>query len=149
MLVNVSYHNPEIRRKIDALVGLPYLLRQRWKLGGIGSPRLIIRESSSEIRNLLLLDNNRNTCNIELRPGGIILGFRSLLESYALVIPYFKLSLLKGDLGVYTLHIDQHFVRVEADTRAAQQFFVKMLRLKADWQATGVGTDPAQSSPEL
>ncbi|HSR60078.1 MAG TPA: hypothetical protein VLL47_04950 [Robiginitalea sp.] len=137
MLANVSYNNPEVCLKIDALVGKPFTLRERWNMGGIGSPRLVIRESSAEIRNLLLLDNNRNTCNIELRPGGIILGFRSLLESFALIVPYYKLSILKGDLGVYTIHKDQYFVRVEADTRAAQQFFVKMLGLKAVWQAPG------------
>lgn len=139
MLTNVSYNNPAIARKIEALVGRPYTLRQRWGLGGIGSPRLVIRESSPEIRNLLMLDNNRDTCNIELRPGGIILGFRSLLESYALVIPYYKLGLLKGGLGVYTVHTGPYFVRVEADTKAAQKFFVKMLGIKADGQAPGPG----------
>lgn len=149
MLANVSYNNTELRRKIDTLVGKPYPLRQRWSLGGIGSPRLVIRESSLEVRNLLLLDNTRNTCNIELRPWGIILGFRSLLESYALVVPYYKLSLLKGDLGVYTIHKDQYFVRVEADTRAAQQFFTKLLRLKADWQAARSGADPSHLNQVL
>ena len=146
MLANVSYNNPEITRKTDALVGRPYTLRQRWDLGGIGSPRLVIRESSPEIRNLLLLDNNRDTCNIELRPGGIILGFRSLLESYALVIPYYKLGILKGDLGVYTVHMDHHFVRVEADTRAAQKFFVKMLGIKAAQYSPGPGEQPLQQN---
>ncbi len=149
MLTNVSYNNPEVSRKIDALVGRPYTLRKRWHLGGIGSPKLTIRESSTQIRNLLLLDNNRSTCNIELRPGGIVLGFRSLLESYALVVPYFKLSLLKGDLGVYTIHKDQYFVRVEADTKAAQAFFVKMLHLKANWQASEFGTGPSLKNHEL
>lgn len=146
MLANVTYNNPDITRKTDALVGRPYTLRQRWDLGGIGSPRLVIRESSPEIRNLLLLDNNRNTCNIELRPGGIIVGFRSLLESYALVIPYYKLGILKGDLGVYTLHMDHHFMRVEADTKAAQKFFVKMLGIKAGQQAPGPGEGPSQQN---
>lgn len=148
MLVNVSYNNAEISRKVDNLVGMPFPLRQRWSLGGIGSPRLAIRESSLQIRNLLLLDNTRNTCNVELRPRGIILGFRSLLESYALVVPYYKLSLLKGDLGVYTIHKDQHFVRVEADTRAAQRFFVKLLRLKADWQAREAQPGPTPENRE-
>ena len=146
MLANVSYNNPEITRKTESLVGRPYPLRERWELRGIGSPRLVIRECSPEIRNLLLLDNNRDTCNIELRPGGIILGFRSLLESYALIIPYYKLGILKGDLGVYTVHMDHHFVRVEADTKAAQKFFVKMLGIKADLQTPGPGEGPQQNT---
>ena len=133
MLANVSYNNPELTRKIDNLVGKPFTLKERWELRGIGSPKLFIAGSSIEINNLLLLDNNRNSCNIELRPKGIILRFRSLLETYGLIIPYYKLSLYKGDLGVYTVHVDNHFVRVQADTKAVQKFFVKLLGYKADW----------------
>ena len=132
MLVNVSYNNPELTRKIDDAVGKPFPLKKRWAMGGIGSPKLFITDCSLEIRNLLLLDNNLNTCNIELRPGGIILRFRSLLETYALVIPYYKLTLYKGDLGIYSVHMDHHFVKVRADTRAVQKFFVKMLGFRAD-----------------
>ena len=130
MLANVTYNNPEITRKTDALVGKPYTLRQRWDLRGIGSPRLVIRESSPEIRNLLLLDNNRDTCNIELRPGGIIVGFRSLLESYALVIPYYKLSLYKGKSREYSIYKDHFFIMVGAGNPGVHQFMSKVLNLK-------------------
>ena len=132
MLVNVSYNNPELTRKVDNSVGKPFPLKKRWAMGGIGSPKLFITECSKEIRNLLLLDNNLNTCNIELRPKGIILRFRSLLETYALVIPYYKLSIYKGDLGIYSVHMDHYFIKVQADTKAIQKFFVKMLGYKAD-----------------
>lgn len=142
MLVNVSYSNAELDREIDARVGKPFPLRTRLAMNGIGSPKLIIRQTSAEIRNLLLLDNNRDACNIELRPKGIILRFRSLLETYALVIPYYKLSLYKGDLGVYTVHTDHHFVRVEADTKAVQRFFVKLLGQKAENHPQGPESGP-------
>ena len=98
MLLNVSYNNKQISRKIDAEVGKPFSLKERIKLGGIGSSKLIITETSVQIHNLLILDNNRNQCNIEMRPNGILVGFRSLLESYVLVIPYYKLSLYKGKI---------------------------------------------------
>ncbi len=132
MLVNVSYNNPEITRKVDDLVGKPFTLKERWAMKGIGSPKLFITEASIEIRNLLLLDNNRDSCNIELRPKGIVLRFRSLLETFALVIPYYKLTLYKGDLGIYSVYMDHHFVKVLADTKAVQKFFVRMLGYKAD-----------------
>ena len=109
MLVNASYNNPEIDRKIDSLVGKPFTLKQRWTMKGIGSPKLYITSASLQIRNLLLLDNNLDSCNIELRPDGIILRFRSLLETYGLVIPYYKLTLYKGDLGIYSVYMDHHF----------------------------------------
>lgn len=130
MLLNVSYNNPEITKKVDAQVGKPFTLKERWSMDGIGSPKLFITETSIEIRNLLLLDNNVDYCNIELRPKGIIVRFRSLLETFALVIPYYKLAIYKGDLAHYAIYRDHHFIKVRADTKAIQKFFKKMLDQK-------------------
>lgn len=138
MLLNVSYNNKEITDQINTEVGPPFTLKDRWKMGGIGSPKLEITKSSDAIRNLLILDNNRNTCNIELRPKGIILRFRSLLETYAMVIPYYKLVVYKGDIGKYTIFRDKHSVQVFADTKAIQKFFQKMLNYKADNTPTSI-----------
>jgi len=110
MLVNVSYNNKAITNKVDEAVGKPFTIKERFKMGGIGSPKLIITETSIEIKNLLILDNNRDTCNIEIRPKGIIVRFRSLLETYALVIPYYKLTLYKGQASVYSVYRDNYFI---------------------------------------
>lgn len=138
MLVNVSYNNKDITRKVDEAVGKPFTLKERWAMKGIGSPKLIIKETSIEIRNLLILDNNRDTCNIEMRPKGIIIRFRSLLETFALVIPYYKLTVYKGDLATYSIYRDNHFVKVEADTKAVQKYFRKFLDYKADNAPTSI-----------
>lgn len=138
MLFNVSYTNKEITRKIDAEVGKPFTLKERWALGGIGSPPMSITETSIEIRNLLILDNNRDQCNVEMRPRGIIVRFRSLLETFALVIPFHKLSLYKGDLAVYSIYRDTYFIKVRSDTKAVQKFFKKLLDYKADNTPTSV-----------
>ena len=138
MLVNVSYNNKEITQKIDQEVGKPFTLKERWSMGGIGSPKLTIKAASTEIRNLLILDNNLDTCNIELRPKGIILRFRSLLETYALIIPFYKLTIYKGDLAIYSVYRDHYFVKVLADTKAVQKFFKKLLDYKADNSPTTI-----------
>ena len=138
MLVNVSYNNKEITKKIDQQVGKPFTLKERWAMGGIGSPKLTITETSIEIRNLLILDNNTDTCNVEIRPNGIIVGFRSLLESYALIIPYYKLTLYKGEASVYSIYRDQYFIKVASDTKAVQKFFKKLLAYKADNASTSI-----------
>ena len=138
MLLNVSYSDKKITQKIDAELGKPFTLKERFKIGGIGSPKLEITEASSEIRNLLILDNNADCCNIEMRPNGIIVGFRSLLESYALVIPYYKLNLYKGDMAVYSIYRDHHFIKVKSDTKAVQKFFKKLLGYKADNAPTSI-----------
>ena len=97
MLVNISYNEPKIKRTIEEEVGRAFGLRDRWAMGGIGSGKLFITSTSIDIHNLLVLDQNINQCNIELRPKGIIVHFRSLLETYGLVIPYYKLKIYKGD----------------------------------------------------
>lgn len=132
MLLNVSYNNSEITRKVDSEVGKPFTLKERWAMGGIGSPKMFITETSIEIRNLLILDNNIDCCNIEIRPKGIIVRFRSLLETFALVIPFYKLTIYKGDFAVYSIYRDNHFIKVRSDTKAIQKFFKKILDYKAD-----------------
>ncbi|MRI02299.1 hypothetical protein GH721_17270 [Kriegella sp. EG-1] len=132
MLVNVSYNNKQITNKVDEAVGKPFTLKERWQLKGIGSPKLFIIETSIEIMNLLILDNNTNSCNIELRPKGIIVRFRSLLETFALVIPFYKLSVYKGDIATYTIYRDKYYIKVLADTKAVQKYFRKILDYKAD-----------------
>ncbi|MDO1513634.1 hypothetical protein Q2T41_13305 [Maribacter confluentis] len=138
MLLNVSYNNKAVTKKIESELGKPFTLKERWAMGGIGSPKLYITETSLEIRNLLILDNNRDTCNIEMRPKGIIVGFRSLLETYALIIPYYKLTIYKGDASVYSIYRDQYFIKVESDTKAVQKFFKKLLGYKADNAPTSI-----------
>lgn len=138
MLLNVSYNDKKITRKVDEEVGKPFTLKERLKLGGIGSPKLFITQTSVGIHNLLLLDNNRNSCNIEMRPKGIIVRFRSLLETYALVIPYYKLTVYKGDFAVYSIYRDHYFIKVKSDTKAIQKYFRKLLDYKADNAPTSI-----------
>ena len=57
MLLNVSYNNKAVTKKIEEEVGKPFTLKERWAMNGIGSPKLIITETSIEIRNLLILDS--------------------------------------------------------------------------------------------
>ncbi len=138
MLLNVSYNNKEITRKIDAEVGKPFTLKERWAMGGIGSPKLFITETSLEIHNLLILDNNLDSCNIEIRPKGIIVRFRSLLETFALVIPFYKLTIYKGDFAIYSIYRDHYYIKVRSDTKAIQKFFRKLLNYKTDTAPTSI-----------
>lgn len=133
MLLNVSYNNPEVKRKITEAVGPPFTLRERIKMRGIGSSKLFITTTSIEIHNLLVLDSYVNTCNIEMRPNGIIVGFRSLLESFALIIPYYKLNLYKGKAEEYSIYKDQYFIKIRAKAKdkATHNFMKKILDYKA------------------
>ena len=138
MLLNVSYNESEVKEKIEAAVGKPFPLKERWSMSGVGSPKLLISSSSIDIHNLLILDNNLNTCNIELRPKGIILRFRSLLETYALIVPYYKLNLYKGKAEEYSIYKDHQFIKVLVDTKDTQKFFSKLKAEKAKKQDPGI-----------
>jgi hypothetical protein len=132
MLLNISYNQPKIRNKINDEVGAPFTLVQRFKLNGTGSPKLHITNMSIDIHNLMVLDRNANICNVEMRPNGIIVMFRSLLETYALVIPYYKLNLYKGKAEEYSIYKDQYFIKVKADKPNIHDYMKKVLAYKID-----------------
>lgn len=131
MLVNVSYNKPKLKEEIKQEVGKAFSFRERLKLGGIGSGKLFINSANTSINNLLILDSYLNTCGIELRPDGIIVSFRSLLETYALVIPYYKLNLYKGKAEEYSIYRDHYFIKVKADRKSIHKFFKKLQNCKA------------------
>lgn len=138
MLLNISYNQPGIHQKIIDEVGVPFTLLERFKLKGIGSPKLHITSVSIDIHNLLVLDQNTNVCNIEMRPNGIIVKFRALLETYALVIPYYKLNLYKGKSQEYSIYKDHYFIKVRADSAEIHKFIKKILDYKIDNAPTQV-----------
>ncbi|QTY27119.1 hypothetical protein [Flavobacterium sp. CS20] len=130
MLLNVSYNKPKIKSQIDESVGKAFSFKDRIKLGGIGSGKLIIESTNQKIHNLLVLDNHRNVCNIEMRPQGIILNFKSLLETYALVIPYRKLHIYKEKSEQYSIYMDEYFVKIKANEKHIHKFMRKILDYK-------------------
>jgi len=131
MLINVSYKNEKQELEINGLVGKPFGLFKRIKEGGVGSGKLLITKADKDIENLLILDHNLNYCNIEMRPKGIIVYFRVLLETYALVIPFYKLVIFKVDSEEYTLNIDQKFIKIKVKGKGNHEFFRKMMEQKA------------------
>lgn len=127
MLYNISYKDPKIEREINELVGKSYSLIENLKNGGIGSPKLFITRCSAAIFDLLHVNNTVKFCNIELRPKGIIIGFQSRLDVYALVIPYYKLVLFKPGNSI-TFHIDHHYISIDysKNSKGVQKFINKL-----------------------
>jgi hypothetical protein len=138
MLLNVSYNRPKIKAQIDESVGKAFSLMDRIKMGGIGSGKLFINSSSVQIHNLLILDSYVNTCSIEMRPKGILLSFRSILETYALIIPYHKLKIYKGSSQQYSIYMDNYFVKIKADQKRIHQFMRKVMDQKLDVSGQGI-----------
>ena len=134
MIKNLSYNSKKNKAVLFELVGRPLSLIERLKLRGIGSNKLIITVASKEIVELLRLDNNINYCNIEIRKNGIVIRFRSLLETYGLIIPYYKLVIYKGESKIYSFYKDQHYVKFLVNNKNSTLFVNKVVRLKTEYQ---------------
>ena len=137
MLLNISYNRKSVTDNVNEKLGKPFSLVNRLKMNGIGSGKLKIQSASIQIHILLILDNNMNVCGIELRPKGILVSFRSILETYALVIPYYKLKLYKGQAHVYSIFMDNYFIKVEVKEKRSHAFMKKILQ----YQQESKGTD--------
>ena len=133
MIKNLSYNTKKIKILLLELVGSPFSFIERLKLGGIGSNKLVIADASKEIVELLRLDNNVNYCNIEIRKNGLIIRFRSLLETYGLIIPYYKLIVYKGESNIYSLYKDTNYIKFFVDNKSTSLFMKKIIRLKTDY----------------
>ena len=134
MIKNLSYNSKKNRTKLFEIVGRPFSLIERIRLRGIGSGKLIIIDASEEIVQLLRLDNNMNYCNIELRTNGIIIRFRSLLETYGLIIPYYKLVIYKGESNIYSFYKEKYYIKFMANNKKASLFVKKIVGLKIKFQ---------------
>lgn len=84
---NFSSDNKNLIAEINLLVGPAIGFFKALFDKPIGSQRLIATKSSDALTKLFSLDNYPNACNIEIRPHGIIIHFRSRLEMYVWVIP--------------------------------------------------------------
>jgi len=133
MIIDVSYTSDENKKKINEFLGKPYSLLQRIKMGGIGSPKLSLLDADDEVSRLMNRDINRNVCNIELRPKGIIIGFRSHLDPYALLMKYRDLKIIKLDSLTFRIETQEHFIQIKMRKRdKAIQKFIKRLQRKKD-----------------
>ena len=133
MIKNLSYNSKKNNILLLELVGRPFSFIERLKLGGIGSNKLVVADASKDIVELLRLDNNVNYCNIEIRKNGLIIRFRSLLETYGLIIPYYKLIIYKGESNIYSLYKDTNYIKFFVDNKSTSLFMKKIIRLKTDY----------------
>jgi hypothetical protein len=133
MIRETTYNIKEVRQEIAAVAGRSISLFKRLKMGGNGSQRLVIVEAFKDLEALIDVDNRSRFCNIELRENGIILHFRSRLESFAWVVPFHILSLFKSDDSL-SIYAGAEFVRVKAahNSLLNQKFINKILEMKAE-----------------
>jgi hypothetical protein len=121
MILNNSYNDKEINRRINALVGEPFSLWQRIRRKGIGSRRQLILEASVSIQKEVEVNSGIAYCLIEMRPKGLLVHFRKRLEAMVWVVPYYQLTLFQNGSD-FSIHAAGEFVRIGALANQAPDF---------------------------
>lgn len=133
MVLNTSHSDRKVDRQISTLVGEAFSILKRFEMRGIGSPKLEILQTSTDLHTLLAVNQDRLRCSIELRPNGILIHFKSRLDTYALPIPYHKLSIYKGEAATYSVFMHQYKIKFSAKDPKVKAFITKVLNEKAQF----------------
>ncbi|QCK15114.1 hypothetical protein [Mangrovivirga cuniculi] len=112
----LSTHYKETWDKIKYLYGDTFTFWESLKLGGIGSPRLILVNSSDEeTEELIKRTNASKNCNIQLLKNGFLIRFRSKNDEYGIGISFndvkvLKISRFEGDESLDDARIATFFI---------------------------------------
>ena len=138
MIFNSTYTDKKKELEVEKLIGKKYSLFSSIRFNGVGSKRLIIKETSPEFKKIIIQKNDLIYSNIELRYKGIIVYIAEGLNRFSWVIPYYKLVIYKTPN--YSIHSDGNFIRFSNDLNFKEnlKFFKKLnhhqLRLQEQQQ---------------
>lgn len=133
MILETTYHNPKHKEIIKDLIGSPFNLVQKLKLGGVGSKRMIIEEVSPNMASMLNQVSDINYANIEIRRKGILIMINIGLKNFTWIIPYYQLVIYK--VNGSSLHAQGRFIRFRNNItfKENKKFFDKLLNEKVKY----------------
>ena len=134
MILHLNQITKDNKKFIDDIVGKPFTLYQAFKMGGIGSKRMSIDNTSENIYHLLNSTSDINYSNIELRPNGIIVMINKGLERYHWVIPFRQLVIYKTDK--LSIHAQGKYITFKNNKsyKENKKFIDKIIDMKLDNQ---------------
>ena len=134
MLLAYSYDSKEKDRVIEGQVGRSFGWRARFKLGGTGSQKFVIRSANQEITSLFDHQSGEIFTNIELRTKGIALWLRSRVDVYLVLIPYYQLSVFRNG-GMINVYGGQWRLQLKPahNQMLNTKFLNKLLKLKSEY----------------
>ena len=132
MIFNTTYKNLDYEKESRLLAGTKFTLLERIKRGGIGSGRLIIKQTSPKINSSKPSFSETNYGNIELRPKGIIIHYTQKLERFSWVIPYYRLVIYNAQS--FSVHANGNFIQFfkNKNYKENKKFINRMITLKND-----------------
>ena len=131
MIFNSTYTDKEKELEVEKLIGKKYGLISSIRLNGVGSKRLIVQETSQNLKKIIIQKSDLIYSNIEIRSGGVIVYLADGLNRYSWVIPYYKLVIYKTPN--YSIHSDGNFIRFSNDLNIKEnlKFFKKLIKHKS------------------
>lgn len=134
MLLNISEDFNDKKDIITDQIGKPFNLEDRKKLNGTVLRNLAVTAASIDVYNLMILNEGQSFCSLEMRTKGINISFKAKTDTYALVIPFYKLKIYKGKAEEYSFYKDHYFIKIMAGAKEPEvhQFVRKLRNFKAD-----------------
>lgn len=136
MIINTTHNHPEHKQIVSDLIGEPYSLVQKLKLGGVGSKRMIVDEVSPNLHSIMNIVSDINYANIEMRPKGILIMINKGLKNFTWIIPYYQLVIYK--VNGSSIHAQGRFIHFKNNQtfKENKKFFDKLLdeKVKFDMQ---------------
>lgn len=91
-LFNVSYNDPRVRRAVEGICGRPYGFWEGVRRGGTGSYRFQLLHAPEHILARIDRAEDRRFCNLEVRPGGLLVHLKDRLETLAVAFAWTDLQ---------------------------------------------------------
>ena len=135
MILDTTHRNNDTSLLINDIVGKPFSFLKTIKMKGTVSKKMVIEESSDNMKDYLNNIFDATYANIELRPLGILVRIIKGLTNFTWVIPYYQLVMYKGDYS--SLYAQGRFIRFRKDGsfENSKSFLHKLMKLKARYES--------------
>lgn len=135
MILDTTHRDNDTSLLINDLVGKPFSFLKTIKMKGTVSKKMVIEESSDNMKGYLNSIFDATYANIELRPLGILVRIFKGLTNFTWVIPYYQLVIYKGDYS--SLYAQGRFIRFRKDEsfETSKPFLLKLIKLKASYES--------------
>ncbi len=87
-VLNVSYNDPQVKRAVEQACGSPYGFWESVRRGGVGSERILLVDGPASLLEMIDRAEDRGYCSFEARRKGLVIRFRSRLETLAIPIGF-------------------------------------------------------------
>ncbi|WP_040253647.1 hypothetical protein [Psychroserpens mesophilus] len=133
MILDTTHPNKEHKKIINDLIGKPFSFLESFKMGGVGSKRMIIDEVSPNMQQYLNSVSDLSYANIEMRSDGILIFINKGLKNYTWIIPYYQLVIYKTNGA--SIHAQGKFIHFRDNTtfRENTSFLKKLLAAKVNY----------------